>query len=151
METKKLNIFILNKNTEAAGKLRRHIKSRFDNTLNVSLFTNNQTYTDIMNGNGHLVVIEDYLYEWGSKESNRVKLLQTIQEKSPDTVVVILKSNADLGKSIEAMQQGENATIIKKIGTWQRVQNVVDQTVGQPIKYMVAEFGIKKYMKVFFF
>ena len=36
--THKLNVFILNDNLEVAGKLRRYLKKRFGDLLNISLF-----------------------------------------------------------------------------------------------------------------
>ena len=92
--TQKLNVFILNDNLEVAGKLRRYLKKRFGDLLNISLFLNSRTCINMMYGHQvDMVVVDDYLYEKGSKGMSGVDVLKKIKDKSPDTEVVILTSD----------------------------------------------------------
>lgn len=150
MEAQKLNIFILNDNLEVAGKLRRYLKKRFGDLLNISLFLNSRTCINMMYRQVNMVVVDDYLYENGSKGMSGIEVLKKIKDKSPNTEVVILTSDENVGLAVEAMKSGAKDYIINRIGAWQRVQNLIDRSISQPIKYLVSEFGVPKFMGIFF-
>ncbi len=147
--TQKLNVFILNDNLEVAGKLRRYLKKRFGNLLNISLFLNSRTCLSMMYGQVHMVVVDDYLYEKGSRGMSGIEVLKRIKDKSPATEVVILTSDENVALAVEAIKSGAKDYIINRVGAWQRVQNLIDRTISQPIKYLIAEFGVPKFMGIF--
>ena len=148
--TQKLNVFILNDNLEVAGKLRRYLKKRFGDLLNISLFLNSRTCLNMMYGQVDMVVVDDYLYERGSKGMSGIEVLKKLKDKSPLTEVVILTSDESVGLAVEAMKSGAKDYIINRVGAWQRVQNLIDRHVSQPIKYLISEFGVPKFMGIFF-
>ena len=148
--TQKLNVFILNNNIEVAGKLRRYLKKRFGNLLTISLFFNSRACLSRMYGQVDLVVVDDYLNENGSKGVSGVEVLKKIKDKSPATEVVILTSDENVGLAIEAIKNGVKDYIPNRMGAWQRLQNVIDRTISQPIKFLIAEFGVSKFMIIFF-
>lgn len=147
--THKLNVFILNDNLEVAGKLRRYLKKRFGDLLNISLFLNSRTCLNMMYGQVDMVVVDDYLYEKGSKGMSGVEVLKKIKDKSPKTEVVILTSDENVGLAVEAIKSGAKDYIINRIGAWQRLQNLIDRSIAQPIKYLIAEFGVTKFTAIF--
>jgi len=151
METiQKLNVFILNDNLEVAGKLRRYLKKRFGNLLNISLFLNSRTCLNMMHGHQvDMVVVDDYLYERGSKGTPGIDVLKQIKDKSPATEVVILTSDENVGLAVEAMRVGVKEYIPNRMGAWHRVQNVIDRRISQPIKYLIAEYGVTKFSIIF--
>lgn len=151
METShKLNVFILNDNLEVAGKLRRYLKKRFGDLLNISLFLNSRTCLNMMYGQVDIVVVDDYLYEKSSKGTPGIDVLKRIKEKSPSTEVVILSSDENVGLAIEAMKGGAKDYIINRVGAWQRLQNIIDRTISQPIKFLISEYGVSRFMVIFF-
>jgi DNA-binding NtrC family response regulator len=150
METHRLNIFILNDNLEVAGKLRRYLKKRFGDLLNISLFLNSRTCINMIYGQVDLVVVDDYLYQRGSRGMSGLEVLKKIKDKSPSTEVVILTSDENVGLAVEAMKRGAKDYIINRTGAWQRLQHMIDRTFSQPIKYLIAEFGVPKFMLIFF-
>jgi len=147
--TQKINIFILNDNLEVAGKLRRYLKKRFGNLLNISLFLNSRTCLNMMYGQVDMVVVDDYLYERGSQGMSGVEVLKKIKDKSPETEVVILTSDESVGLAVEAIKSGVKGYIINRRGAWQRVQALIDRHISQPIKYLISEFGVPKFMVIF--
>lgn len=152
METsQKLNVFILNDNLEVAGKLRRYLKKRFGDVLNISLFLNSRTCINMMYGHKvDMVVVDDYLYEKGSKGMSGVDVLKKIKDKSPGTEVVILTSDENVGLAVEAMKSGVREYIPNRMGSWHRVQSLIERRISQPIKYLIAEYGVTKFSIIFF-
>jgi DNA-binding NtrC family response regulator len=147
--TQKLNVFILNDNLEVAGKLRRYLKKRFGDLLNISLFLNSRSCLNMLYNKVDMVVVDDYLYEKGSKGMSGIEVLKKIKDKSPATEVVILTSDENVGLAVEAMRNGAKEYIINRMGAWQRLQNLIDRHISQPIKYLIAEFGVPKFMGIF--
>lgn len=149
METQAINLFILNDNVEVAGKLRRYLVKRFGDLLHISLFFNSRSCLKMVDSHVHLVVVDDYLYEDGNKETPGIEILKKIKEKQPNTEVVILSSNENVGAAVEAMRSGARDYIRNKKGAWQRIMVILDQTIKQPIRYFVAEYGVNVFIFAF--
>jgi DNA-binding NtrC family response regulator len=149
MKTRKLNVFILNENPETAGKLRRYLRKKFGNALSISLFFNSAMCLNRLNGHADMVVIDDYLYQYGSHGMSSLEVLKKIKDKSPSTEVVILTSDEDVGLAVEAMRIGAKDYILNKLGSWQRLQHLLDKAIQQPINYLIAEFGVPKFVGIF--
>lgn len=150
MKTQSLNVFILNDDVMVAGKLRRYLKKRFGDRLNISLFFNGKSCLRMLNGQVHLVVLDDYLQETTHSGIPGITMLQKVKEKDPNTEVVILSSDEDVATAIEAMKLGAKDYIKNDRSAWQQILSIIDQTIQQPIRYLIAEFGVNVFMAVFF-
>lgn len=149
MRNDAINVFILNDNVEVAGKLRRYLVKRFGNLLNISLFFSSRSCLKMMDNHVDLVVVDDYLYENGDKGTPGIDVLKRIKQEHPQTEVVILASNEDVGSAVTAMQSGARDYIPNKHGAWQKVLRIIDQTIHQPIRYLVAEYGVTVFVAIF--
>jgi DNA-binding NtrC family response regulator len=149
METQAINVFILNDNVEMAGKLRRYLAKRFGDLLHISLFFSSRSCLKMLNRNVHLVVVDDYLYEGANKGTPGLDLLKKIKDKEPSTEVVILTSHEDVGTAVEAMRLGARDYIKNERGAWQRIQNIIDERIKQPIRFFVAEYGVNVFVMAF--
>jgi FixJ family two-component response regulator len=78
-------------------------------------------------------------------------VLKTIKLRHPETEVVILTSNEDIGLAIDAITIGAKDFVVKGVGSWQRILAIVDQTVTQPIRFLVTEYGVTKFVGIFLF
>ena len=150
METRSLNVFILNDDVMVAGKLRRYLKKRFGDRLNISLFFNSKSCLRMLNGNVDLVVVDDYLQDTTHSGIPGVDMLQRIKEKNANTEVVILSSDEDVATALEAMKSGARSYIRNDRSAWHQVLTIIDQTIQQPIRYLMSEFGVNIFMAVFF-
>ncbi len=150
MEHQTLNVFILNDDVMVAGKLRKYLKKRFGDKLNISLFFTSRSCLRMINGQVDIVVVDDYLQESSHNGIAGVDMLQKIKEKDPHTEVVILSSDEDVALAVDAMKHGARDYIRNEKGAWHRVLTIIDQTVHQPIRYLIAEFGVNVFMAVFF-
>lgn len=149
MKDHAINLYILNDNVETAGKLRKYLIKRFGQFLNVSLFFSSRSCLRMMGNDVHLVVVDDYLNEGRNTGTQGVEVLKKIKERSPNTEVVILTSNEDIGSAVEAMRLGARDYISNERGAWQRIQTIIDQYIKQPIRYFVAEYGVNVFVSVF--
>lgn len=144
-----LNIFILNDNVEVAGKLRKYLIHRFGEMVNISLFFNSRSCLRMIDNHVDMVVVDDYLS--GPMHSGKpgVEVLKRIKEDHPKTEVVILSSNEDVGLAIEALRSGARDYILNKRGAFHRLRIIIDQRIQQPIRYLVAEYGVKVFVTTF--
>lgn len=149
MEPQAINVFILNDNVETAGKLRKYLRDRFGKLLNISLFFSSRSCLNMMDQNVHLVVVDDYLYDGANKGTPGVDVLKRIKDANPQTEVVILTSNEDIGMAVDAMKLGARGYIINKRGAWQRLMTIIDKNINQPLRYFVAEFGVSIFVITF--
>lgn len=150
MKSQSLNVFILNDDVMIAGKLRKYLKKRFGDRLNISLFFTSRSCLRMINGQVHLVVVDDYLQESSHTGIAGIDMLQKIKEKDPQTEVVILSSDEDVALAVDAMKLGARDYIRNDRSAWQRILTIIDQTIQQPIRYLIAEFGVNVFMAVFF-
>lgn len=144
-----LNIFILNDNIEIAGKLRRYLAKRFGDLVNVSLFFNSKSCLRMIDNHVDLVVVDDYLNGLGSLGKPGIEVLKRIKDEHPKTEVVVLSSNEDVGLAIEAYKSGAKDYILNKRGAWHRILTIIDKNIQQPIRYLIAEYGVKVFTSVF--
>lgn len=150
MKNQSLNVFILNDDVMVAGKLRKYLKKRFGDRLNISLFFTSRSCLRMINGQVHLVVVDDYLQESSHTGIAGIDMLQKIKEKDPQTEVVILSSDEDVALAVDAMKLGARDYIRNDRSAWQQILTIIDQTIQQPIRYLIAEFGVNVFMVVFF-
>ena len=150
MKTQSLNVFILNDDVMVAGKLRRYLKKRFGDRLNISLFFNSKSCLRMLNGQVHLVVVDDYLQETVHSGIPGIDMLQRVKQKDPNTEVIILSSDEDVATAVEAMKMGARDYIRNDRSAWQRILTIIDQTIQQPMRYLIAEYGVNVFMMVFF-
>lgn len=150
METQSLNVFILNDDVMVAGKLRRYLKKRFGDRLNISLFFSSSSCLRMLNGNVHLVVVDDYLKTSSNTGIAGIDMLHKIKEKDPNAEVVILSSDEDVALAVDAFKFGARNYIRNDRGAWSQLFSIIDQTIQQPIRYLIAEFGVNIFMVVFF-
>jgi DNA-binding NtrC family response regulator len=148
MKDRSLNVFILNDNAEEAGKLRKYLLKRFGDRLNISLFFNRRSFFRMMDNHVDLVVVDDYHSKTATTDPN-MQVLKKVKSEHPATEVVILSSHENVGTAVEALKGGAREYILNKKGAWQSVLRVVDQTIAQPISYLVAEYGVKVFMIAF--
>jgi DNA-binding NarL/FixJ family response regulator len=149
MQSRNLNVFILNDDAQVAGKLRKYLKHRFGNLLNISLFFTSKSCLRMIDNHVDLVVVDDYLAGVANSGTPGVEVVKKIKEAHPSTEVVVLSSNEDIGLKVEALRSGARDYIPNKRGAFHRVRMIIDQVVHQPIRYLVAEYGVRVFLLAF--
>ena len=149
MENQKLNIYIVDDNKMMAGSLRKYLKGRFEDEANIFIYFSAESCLRMMHENVHLVILDYYLNEKGRSNTNGVDVLQSIKARYPDTEVIMHTSNEDVATAIEAMHSGAKAYVIKNEHSWRRIMYLIERAITQPIRTLVAEFGVPKFMGIF--
>jgi DNA-binding NarL/FixJ family response regulator len=149
MESQKLNVYIVDDNKMMAGSLRKYLQTRFGEKVGISLYFSGDSCMKMMHENVHLVILDYYLNERGKAGRNGVEVLRTIKDKFPNTEVIMLTSNEDVAVAIEAMKVGATDYIVKGENSWKKLQQLIERNVTQPIRSLVAEFGVPKFMGIF--
>lgn len=149
MKNRPLNVFILNDEAQVAGKLRKYLKHRFGDKLRVSLFFNSRSCLRMLDNHVDLVVVDDYLEGDVHTGLPAVEVTKQIKAEHPATEVIVLSSHEDVGLKLEAMRSGAREYILNKKGAWHRIRTILDQSVQQPIRYFVAEYGVRVFIVVF--
>jgi DNA-binding NtrC family response regulator len=148
MKDRALNVFILNDNAEEAGKLRKYLLKRFGDRLRISLFFNRRSFFNMMDNHVDLVVVDDY-HSSKATEDPSMQVLKKVKSEYPATEIIILTSHENVGTAVEALRSGAREYILNKKGAWQSVMRVIDMTISQPIRYLVAEYGVKVFVTAF--
>ncbi|HEV7231215.1 MAG TPA: response regulator [Bacteroidia bacterium] len=151
METQKLNVYIVDDNKMMAGSLRKYLKNRFGEKVDVSLYFSGDSCLRMMHGHIHLVILDYYLNERGKAGKNGVEILKRIKDRFPETEVIMHTSNEDVAVAIEAMKMGAKDYVVKNEHSWNKLLQLVERTITQPIRALVAEFGVPKFMGIFLF
>ncbi len=149
MKDRALNVFILNDDAPTAGKLRKYLKHRFGDRVRVSLFFSSRSCLNMLDNHVDLVVVDDYLNGDVNTGTPGVEVLKQIKAIHPSTEVVILSSHEDVGLKLDALKSGARDYILNKRGAWHSIRVIVDQTIKQPIRYLVAEFGVRVFVAIF--
>jgi CheY-like chemotaxis protein len=97
-----------------------------------------------------LVVVDDYLHGISKTGRLGVEILKIIKQHHPETEVVILTSNEDVGLKVEAIKGGAREVIPNKRGAFYLVRLLIDKRISQPIRFLVAEYGVRTFVFVFF-
>src|ERR1700741_3445111 len=147
---RRFNVFILSNNIEAAGKQRRYLKKRFGDILNVSIFLNVNRCIGMMNDAVDLVVVDNYLYEWGSSGLHGQELIQRFKSRNHFGEVIVYRSNNEVSHTIIPMLVSDKAHGQFRPKPIQYLSHVFDQAVAQPVKFFVADLGVQKFVKIFF-
>ena len=149
MENQKLNIYIVDDNKIMAGSLRKYLKNRFEDKVDIFLFFNGESCLRMMNDNIHLVILDYYLNEKGKTRKNGVEILKNIKDNFPYAEVIMHTSNEDVAVAIDAMRIGAKDYVIKDTQSWKKLQMLVERTITQPFRILAAEFGVPKFVGIF--
>lgn len=144
MQTQGINLFIVDDNRLVLTDLKFYLQNRFGKDLNISTFTTGESCLEKINKNTNIVILDYFL-----SGKNGVEILKQIKQKNPDTEVIMLSSNEDVALAIMAFKNGASEYVIKGQGAVKKITQLVYNIVTEPIRLLVKEFGVSKYMAIF--
>ena len=148
MNTQKHNIYIVDDNAVKAGALRKFLLNRFDNKVTISLYFNGSSCLRSMHNNVQLVIL-NYMGKNHENTTHGVEVLKMIKNRFPKTEVIMHSSNENVAVAVDAIQSGANNYVIKKDGSSIRIYEMIDKVIAQPLRLLVAEFGVWKFCVIF--
>ncbi len=144
METQGINLFIVDDNRLMVTDLKHFLKNKFGVSLLISTFTDGESCLKSVSKDTHIVIL-DYFMEG----KNGLETLKEIKAINPKTEVIMLSRNEDIALAIESFQAGAKDYVIKGNTSWNKITKLVNTIITEPIRMMVKEFGISKYMAIF--
>lgn len=144
METQGLNLFIVDDNKLMATDLKHFLNNRFGADVRISTFNDGESCLEKVDKNTHIVIL-DYLMDG----INGLEVLKKIKAINSKTEVIMLSGNEDMAVAIQTFKSGAKDYVIKGKGSWKKLTNLVQHIIMQPIRIMVREFGVSKFMAIF--
>ncbi len=145
METKKLNLFIVDDDKPMVTALKKYLDDTFGATIKISTFYDGESCLKNLTDQTHIVVLDYFL-----NGKNGIEVLKEIKNISPKTEVIMFTSNEDIATAIKAFRTGAKDYIVKGKDSWQKLMSLINNIIAKPIKNWVREFGVAKFILLFF-
>lgn len=144
METETMDLFIVDNDETIISRLKQYLNTRFGGILNITSFTTSESCLENVNRKTRFVVLADFLNGKSGTET-----LKLIKEKNPTTEVIILSTNDNVGMAIEAYRNGAKDVVVKGQKSRKKIAQHIFNVFTYPINFLVAEFGVSKYLAIF--
>jgi len=145
MITQGINLFIVDDNKSMVTALKQYLNNRFGVSLKISTFYDGESCIAKIDKETHIVILDYFL-----TGKNGIEILKSIKKINPRTEVIMLSSNNDIGLAIESFRIGARDYVIKGPSSWKKVNKLINKIITEPIRLMVREFGVPKFMFIFF-
>ncbi|MDP2387814.1 MAG: response regulator [Bacteroidota bacterium] len=144
MKMQELNLFIVDDNSLVLTNLRNYLNIRFGNDLKISTFHTGANALKEVNKDTDIVILD---YDLGAENGNDV--LKSIKKINSNTEVIMFTSNDEIGVAIESFRNGASDYVIKGDKELKKIASLINKIITYPIRIMVREFGISKYLAIF--
>lgn len=144
MEKQGINLFIVDDSKLQATDLKHFLHNRFGADINISTFNDGDSCIEKIDKDTHIVIL-DYTMEG----KNGLEVLKEIKAINPKTEVIMLSGNEDMAIAIQTFRSGAKDYVIKGQGSLKKLSKLIQVIVMEPIRIMVREFGISKFVAIF--
>ena len=146
MEAKQLNLFIVNNDPVLISILKVYLEDRFKNSLIISTFIDWENCLTAVSEDTDIVIL-DYILK---NKNVGLKVLKAIKKINPITEVIMFSSNEDVAQAIDSIRLGAKDSVVKgRKGSLRKIISLVGKIVEAPIRILVKEFGVSKYLAIF--
>ncbi|MBK6834333.1 MAG: response regulator [Bacteroidetes bacterium] len=144
MKKNTINLFIVDDDKLMVATLKQFLQNRFQNDINVFTFYDGESCLESVNKETDVVILD---YNMTGK--NGLDVLKSIKMINPKTEVIMLSGNEDMATAISLFRAGASDYVLKGEGSWKKLSKLVYHIVTAPIRIVVREFGVSKYMAIF--
>jgi two-component system response regulator AtoC len=144
MKKNTINLFIVDDDKLMVATLKQFLQNRFQNDINVFTFYDGESCLERVNKETDVVILD---YNMTGK--NGLDILKSIKMINPKTEVIMLSGNEDMATAISLFRAGASDYVLKGEGSWKKLSKLVYHIVTAPIRIVVREFGVSKYMAIF--
>jgi DNA-binding NtrC family response regulator len=145
MATQGINLFIVDDNNLIVAGLKNYLQTRFGTAITISTFSDGESCLEKVDATTNIVILDYFL-----DGKNGLDVLKSIKAISPKTEVIMLSGNEDVALAIETFREGAKDFVIKGNGSWKKITSLVYHIITEPIRLLVREFGVSKYVAIFF-
>lgn len=151
MKNPKLNIFIVDDNRLLVISLKKYLENRFGSGINISTFYDGESCLKNIDKNTNIVILDYFLNGDNSYAKNGIEILKEIKARNPKTKVIMLSRNEDVAVAVESFREGASEYVIKGDNSLNKLISLINRTITEPIRIMVREFGVPKFLTLFLF
>ena len=144
MNTQKINLFIIGSNALLVQGLRNYLGKRFGIKLNISIYFGGESALKKVDQDTSIVILDYFI-----PHENGNDIQENIEKINPKTQVIMLTSNEEIGIAIESFRKGAIDYVIKGDKAWKKLNSLIYSILTYPIRVMVKEFGISRYLAMF--
>ena len=144
METQKLNLFIVDDNKSLVTALKQYLQTKFEGNINITTFYDGESCLEKINQYTDMVILDHFL-----NGKNGLEVLKEIKQINPKTEVIMLSSNEDIALAIQSFRAGATDYVVKGPSSWKKLTKLVHHVITVPIRIIVREFGVSKFMAIF--
>ncbi len=144
METITQNLFIVEENPLTATNLQNFLKKRFTDTLTISTFPDGKSLIEKIDSNTTIVILD-----YDLRGENADKLLIDIKKINPNTEVILLSSDEEIGTAIDAYRNGAKVIVAKNNDQLKKILSVVYKILYYPVEITKRFFGLQELFAIF--
>lgn len=144
MKPQTLNLFIVDDDPMVSMALSQHLTHRFGSELNITTFQSGKSALEKITSDTNMVILDLML-----KGEDGNEILKSIKEISPRTEVVIFSSHFEMETAIRSFRNGATDYVLKGHKSGKKISSLVFHALTYPLRVMVQEFGINKYVAMF--
>lgn len=144
MTNNKTNLFIVDDNKLMVTDLRHYLQNRFGESLEISTFETGELCLQKITQTTDIVILD---YDLDGK--NGLEILKSIKRINPKTEVIMLSANENMAIAIESFRRGATDYVVKGRGSWRKITGVITHILTGPLRILVREFGVTKFMAAF--
>lgn len=145
MNTQQHNLFIIDDNTSNSMPLMKFLKAKFGDSLQITSYQSGEFALSKIDKETHIVILDKQMQ--AKAESD---LIQSIKKINPKTEVIVLSTNEDIAEAIQSYRKGVIDVVIKDRNTFQKTASVIYKILLYPIRILVEEFRVSKFVAIFF-
>jgi DNA-binding NtrC family response regulator len=139
-----LHLIIVDDNPQVLAELRTYLDKRFNNGLLIATFSSGSEALAAVNETTSIVILD---YHLEHEDGNAV--LKAIKAKNPNVQVIMHSSNEEMAVMIDSFRKGASNYIVKGRGARKKLTAHLYQIITYPVRIIVKEFGINKYLALF--
>ncbi|MCW3103796.1 MAG: hypothetical protein JWO09_2236 [Bacteroidetes bacterium] len=143
-----LNVFIADEDKIITTALKDDLKKQFGSNINITVFNEAKACLEKIDDNTHLVILA-YDFKKKTGPANGLELLKIIKKTHPLTEVVIHSSNDDMRVILRSIRAGAKGYVVKETDSFSRIRGIVRRRFTEPIRKIITEFGVNKFVAVF--
>jgi len=144
MKTQGTNLFIVDDDNLMAMALEQSLKGRFGNGISITIFNDGESCLEKVNKETDIVILDYFL-----DGKDGLEILKSIKTANSKTEVIMLTCNEDIMLAIETFRAGAADYVLKGRGSWKKITKLVNHIITEPIRMIVREFGVSKFVATF--
>ena len=138
------NIFIVDDNNLVVITMKQYLQNRFGESMHIRTFNDGESCLKKVDKQLHIVILDYFL-----RGKNGLEVLKSIKVINPKTEVIMLSNNEDVALAIKTFRAGATDYVVKGPNSWVKISKLVSHIVTAPLRLLVDEFGVSKFMAIF--